>query len=129
MTKFLPLFFLLTVGLIVSCSDDDPVEPNACENISSVYTGEVETIIAESCAYAGCHDGTGTNTAIPDRANDFTSYAGLEASLVSGVFNTRVIVLQNMPPASFVPPGFPTELTASQLEILTCWRDAGFPEN
>ena len=129
MTKYLPLFFLLTIGLIVSCSEDEQPEPNACENISSVYTGEVATIIAESCAYAGCHDGTGANTGIPPGANDYTSFAGLQASLTSGAFSNRVLVQQNMPPANSVPPGFPTELTAAQLETLTCWRDAGFPEN
>ena len=130
MTKHLPLFFLFTFSLVVSCSDDDDMpEPDPCENISSVYEGEVEMIIAESCSYAGCHDGTGNNTAIPESANDFTSFAGLQSSLTSGAFNRRVIVQRTMPPAAFVPPGFPTELTESQLEILTCWRDAGFPEN
>ena len=128
MTKYLSLFFLLVIGLIVSCTSEEP-EPDQCANLSATYNGAVKTIIAEGCAYAGCHDGTGTNTIIPVSSIDYTTYAGLKASLDAGSFNARTLVSKNMPPANSVPPGSPMELTAEQLELLTCWHDAGYPEN
>lgn len=124
--SYVNLFFVfLAIGLAISCSKDE--EP--CDSVTATYDTTVKTIIAESCAYSGCHDGTGANQFIPVASNDYTTYAGMKASLDAGLFNTRVLVDKNMPPAAFVPPGSPTELTEAQIETLTCWHDAGYPEN
>ena len=123
--KFLTLFmFMLSLGVIVSCSDDEEEQQDPCDDITATYDSTVKTIIDGSCAYSGCHDGTGGNSSIPSGANDYTSYAGLKASLDGGSFNTRALVSKNMPPTGAMP-----ELTAAQLEVLTCWHEAGYPES
>jgi len=126
MSKYLSFLFLVAFTFFVSCKKDS-VDP--CDDLNATYSGAVKSIIDNTCAYSGCHDGTGVNTFIPTSAADYTTYSGMEASLNSGAFNTRALVSQDMPPAAFVPAGSPTELTAAQLEILNCWMDAGYPEN
>ncbi len=122
------VFFAFTFAL--SCgNDDETVTPtDVCDNHTATYDGDVKAIIDATCAYAGCHDGTGANPVIPANAIDYTSYAGLQIA-TGGAFNQRTLVDKDMPPADFVPPGFASELTDEQLEILTCWHDAGYPEN
>jgi len=128
MSKSTILFFLLSFFFMVSCGDDDEVDP--CDSFTATYDGDVNGIINASCAYAGCHSGgTTANPGIPVGSNDFTSFSSLESVLNSGALNARAIVAQDMPPAAFVTPPNPTELTAEQIEILICWRDAGYPEN
>jgi len=128
MSKSTILLFLLSFFFIISCGDDDEIDP--CDSIAASYNGDVKGIINASCAYAGCHSGgTTANPGIPVGSNDFTNFTSLQSVIGSGTFNARAIEAQNMPPAAFVPPGNPTELTEEQLEILTCWRDAGYPEN
>jgi len=126
MKKFLPFLLLASIVFVASCGKD---ENDPCDDLNATYNGAVKAIIDNTCAYSGCHDGTGNNTYISASSNDYTSYAGMEASLNSGAFNMRALVTKDMPPAAFVPAGSPTELTAEQLEILNCWKDAGYPEN
>ncbi len=129
MLKYATIFITILAVIVVttSCSDDDPVVIDPCAEIN--YESTVKEIINSSCAYSGCHDGTGANTFIPELSNDFTTYAGLKSVLDGGTFNTNTIVNKTMPPAAFVQPGFPMELTDDQIETLTCWHDAGYPEN
>jgi len=109
-------------------NDDDMVE--ACDNIDATFDGDVQAIISNSCAYSGCHSGADSNTFIPEGSRDYTTYTGIKGSLDSGKFNTRALVTMNMPPAAeFIPEGSPLSLTESELEILNCWKDAGYPEN
>lgn len=129
MLKKISLLTLLFAGLLIysSCGDDDE---DTCETFTATYNGDVKAIIDSSCAYSGCHSGGSTaNSFIPIGSNDFTTFASLKPGLDSGVFNARALVARNMPPSANVPAGFPTELTPEQLEILTCWHNAGYPEN
>lgn len=114
---------LLSLCLIINSCAKGP-----CDDTPANYAA-VKTIIDGSCAYTGCHDGTGSNAFIPTGANDYTNFAGLKASLDGGSFNTRTLDKKTMPPAAFVPAGFPTTLTEEQLKVLTCWHEAGYPEN
>jgi len=128
MNKYLIFFALISVSFILACGDDDTVDP--CDSLSATYNGDVKAIIDGACAYSGCHSGgTDANANIPMGSNDFTTYAALQPGLDAGGFNARALQARNMPPADFVPAGFPTELTEEQLELLICWRDAGYPEN
>jgi len=119
--KFLIVF--LSVGLVVSCSDDgdDSKVDAICDQHTATYDGDVKEIINSSCAYAGCHV---DNFA----SGNFTTYDGMKTHLDDGKFEDRVLILKNMPP-DYAPEDKPSELTAEQLEILTCWKDAGYPEN
>ena len=132
MLKKISLLTLLLASLLIysSCGDDDDDVVDTCDTFAATYNGDVNAIINATCAYAGCHaGGSNAGPGIPVGSNDFTNFASLESVLNNGAFNNRALVARNMPPAASVPAGFPTELTAEQLEILTCWRDAGFPEN
>ncbi len=124
--KKLELLFVLimafALGLTVACSDDDNDEPDPCDSHNATYEGDVKALIDNTCAFSGCHDGSGVNIAIPAAAADFTTYAGLSASLTGGSFEDRVLVQKNMPP----DPTF--ALSDEQIEMLTCWKDAGYPE-
>ena len=125
MSKKMLLFSLLFACFIFSCGDDE--EP--CDSFTATYNGDVKAIIDASCAYSGCHaGGANANANIPLGSNDFTTYASLKPGLDVGGFNARALVAMDMPPAASVPAGSPTELTAEQLEILTCWHNAGYPE-
>lgn len=125
---------LFTVLFFVACKDDDDDDMmdddmvEACDSYTATYNGDVKAIINNSCAYSGCHSGADGNDFIPEGSRDYTSFAGIQANLNAGSFSARALEAQNMPPADFVPEGSPTELTATELEILNCWKDAGYPE-
>ena len=124
---------LFTVTFFAACNDDDDDDMmdddmvEACDSYTATYNGDVKAIINNSCAYSGCHSGADGSGGILEASRDFTTLSGIQASLDSGIFDTRALDLKNMPP-SYAPEGSPTELTAEQLEILTCWKDAGYPE-
>ncbi len=113
------LFFFIFIS-IFACSKDS-VEPvdNSC-GTSYSYSTDVKMIIDQSCAYSGCHDGSG---AAP---GNYTSFDGMIDVLTLGTFENRVIVAKNMPPLD--APG-PTELTEDELKIIGAWLNAGFPED
>lgn len=129
MSKFQILLFVLTI-LSLSCSRDevDPPENNCAEDIS--YNNDVKEIIDATCAYSGCHDGAGG-----EGPNNYNNYAGMLVHLQSGSFKNRVIDQQDdptfgMPPdMSIYPQSLVDDLTEEQLEVITCWIEAGFPEN
>jgi len=115
MSKYSILLLLLSFSFIISCGDDDELDP--CDSFDATYNGDVKAIIDASCAYSGCHSGgADASTFIPAGSNDFTTYAALKPGLDAGGFNARALVAKDMPPAAFVPAGFPTELTAEELE-------------
>jgi len=126
--KFFTLLFLfISLAIMVSCSDDDTPEVEGdCDSVTATYDDSVKAIVDATCAYAGCHNGSASN--IPEASKDYTSYSAMKATLDSGAFNSRALVSKNMPPSS-VPTGAPTELSTAQIEILTCWHEAGYPEN
>lgn len=122
MNKYKIIFCLASIfslSIIISCSDDEtPEMEDNCDSITATYDASVAGIVNATCAYAGCHDGNNPN--VPS----YTTYSSMKATLDSGAFNSRTLVSKNMPPAGSMP-----ELTAAQIEILTCWHEAGYPEN
>jgi len=109
---------LFSLFVLSSCQDE---EPDPCDDLNATYNGAVKAIIDVNCATSGCHSGPGANTFIPTNAQDYTSFIGIDGSLNNGFFTTRVLEVMDMPIGS--------TLTTNQIEILTCWKDAGFPEN
>ena len=129
MSKFQILLCLLTI-ISLSCSRDtfEPEDLDCASDIS--YNNGVKEILDASCAYSGCHDGIGGIG-----PGDYGSYAGMLADLQNGSFENRVIFQKDdptfgMPPnVEIYPQSLVSDLTEEQLDIISCWLEAGFPEN
>ena len=122
--KVFSLFLLtvISVTLFMSCGDDDEV---AC----ATYETNVKPIIDKSCAYSGCHSGADAGMFVSEISKDYTNYEGLLGTLNNGSFAIRTLDTLDMPPPFFTPADKPQELTAEEINILTCWVDNGFPKN
>jgi len=114
----------ILVGLICShCTADqlpaNPLDSPACDNLLATYELNIKAILDESCAYSGCHPG-------------YNRFNNLLPILENGSFRSRVIDLESDPnigmPPEYAPAGRPIELTADQLELLSCWLADNFPE-
>ncbi len=125
--KYWILFFSL-IGLFAvgSCNKDQLPEPpvSDCQDLVPDYEQDIVPIIEASCAYSGCHLGGAPGV--------YNSYANLLPDLESGRFRNRVIELRSDPnlgmPPNYSPPGRPRILTESELSLIQCWLEAGFPE-
>lgn len=126
--RFFPVSALISVTILTlaACTTDALPEPTErpCDDVVATYVDDIEPIIQQSCAYSGCHLGTAPGI--------YTSYAGLLPQLESGMFRERVITIQADPnvgmPPNYAPADRPRDLTATELELIECWLDAGFPE-
>ena len=116
-------FFLLAFLGIIACTKDNTTTPTPttvdCSTITASYANDIKPIVNNSCAISGCH-------VAGFSSGDFTNYTGLKAKVEDGTIKNRAIVQMNMPPAS---SSGPTSLTSTQLNLLTCWIEAGAPEN
>jgi hypothetical protein len=106
----------------MSCTKD---VANPCE---ATYESDVNAIVLNTCAYAGCHSGPTASPYVPAIAKDYTSYKGMMETVENGMFRERALELQTMPPVAFVPPGKPIALTSDEISTLKCWLDNGHPE-
>lgn len=116
------LLLLSTCLCFFACTKDNMTTPPViidCSNIVASYANDILPIMNSSCAISGCH-------VAGFSSGDFTNYSGLKAKVDDGAVENRTIVQMNMPPAN--SPG-PNTLTMTQLELLTCWIEAGAPEN
>ena len=125
-------FFLLSLCLS-SCTNDvlpPPDKPGFCDSIMASYNTNVKAIIDESCAYSGCHDGSGGIG-----PGNYSSYSGILPVLESTSFRNRVLVQKDdvglgMPPnASVYTQSKKDDLTEAELQIIECWLNAGHPED
>lgn len=103
------------------------VEQNACDNITATFNGDVKDVLSVTCSYEACHSANSTFGQM-----DYNVFSNLKPFLDDGSFEKRVLNGGDadnpvMPPA-FAPDGNPKELTAEQLQILMCWKNAGYPE-
>ncbi len=124
--KIFPVLCGLAI-LLFQCAADKlpPPDDGNCGSLQPTYENGVKEIINRSCAYDGCH--------LNSAPGVFNSYNGLLSVLNSGKFRQRVIVLRGdditgMPPDN-APDGKPKDLTEDELEIISCWLEADFPEN
>jgi len=123
MNKSTLIFLLLCLfGIVLpSCtSDKRPLIETECPDIAPVWDEEVVSIIEFSCAYVGCHVG---GNGIP---GNYTTYSGISTALTRGDFETRTLEIKDMPPSN---SSGPTSLTEEELITLTCWAEAGYPQN
>lgn len=118
---------VLTFSVIyISCTNDklSPVEVD-CSGETPTWDGEVDALVAATCAYAGCHI---SGTSAP---GNYITYNGINSILRNGSFKNRVFDIKDNQNLG-MPPAYadgPKDLTAEQLRIFSCWMEAGFPEN
>ena len=108
------------VILVIACSKGDdgggnnnPPVTVDCNTISATFAANVSPLIASSCAKSGCHAAGSTNGVGPltTYAQIFAARAQIRSNVASG----------NMPKdATF---------SATQKATITCWIDAGAPNN
>jgi hypothetical protein len=113
------LLYILSAGLICtvsawSCADHDLADFGTCPDYS--YSNDVKPIITMKCALSGCHDGS----LGADR-----NWTNLEAFQAKASIAKEKIQSHVMPP----PGSAGGELSEDQISILSCWIDAGAPNN
>jgi len=106
----------LIVVLLFACKKDS--EKNSeemvdCSTITTTFSGTVSPLISTSCAKSGCH-ATGSSNG-PGALTNYTQ-----------IFNSRVRIRAVV--ASGEMPQDAT-FSAQQKAIITCWIDAGAPNN
>lgn len=114
------LFFsgiLLLLIQLQACTADEIPEPTtaleeACDTLPAAYNDAVKTVLENNCTLSGCHGSGALN-------GDFSSYGNLQGYEAS--IHARTVVQQNMPPSG--------SLSEEELQILECWKAAGYPEN
>ncbi len=85
-----------------------------CASNPAKYSTDVSPIIQSKCATSGCHDAaTAAGGAVLE------SYT--EVSALAARINQRSIVEKTMPAG--------TPLTATEINILSCWISSGTPNN
>jgi hypothetical protein len=106
----------LMVVLVNACkkdSENDNSQPVDCGTITTTFSGNVSPLIASSCAKSGCHSAGSSNGPGP-----LTNY--------TQIFNSRVRIREVV--ASGQMPQDAT-FSAAQKATITCWIDAGAPNN
>ncbi|NJC27189.1 hypothetical protein [Neolewinella antarctica] len=122
-----PFTFLIVAStyLLGGCAADALPEPVAtpCDGTALTYEADIRPIVEQTCAYSGCHLGGAPGV--------YNGYEGLLPALESGTFRQRVVRQKDNPnvgmPPDYAPEGRPTDLTAEQLQTITCWLEAGYP--
>jgi hypothetical protein len=120
MKKLLSLsaFVLLMVVLVIACKKDSENENKEsatvdCSTITTTFSGTVSPLIALSCAKSGCHATGSTNG--PGALTNYTQIFNSRARI-------RVVVANGQMPQD-------ATFSAQQKAIITCWIDAGAPNN
>ncbi len=84
-----------------------------CSTVPARFATDVNPIIQTRCAVAGCHAAGSTNGRGPLTSYDLIKNAAVEikSAVVSG----------------FMPQG--SSLTPAEIKAISCWVDAGAPNN
>jgi len=115
----LAVFIVLVVVLANACKKDSNNNTGSesgtvdCGTITTTFSGSVSPLMGKSCAKSGCHNSGSTNGpgALTTYTQIFNAKAQIRTAVASG----------SMPrDASF---------TAAQKATITCWIDAGAPNN
>lgn len=106
---------VLIIVLINACKkDSENNDPTVdCSTISTTFSANVSPLISSGCAKSGCHASGSTNG--PGALTNYTQ-----------IYNSRAAI------RSAVSSGYmPQDATfsATQKATITCWIDAGAPQN
>tara|TARA_B110000914_G_C15399222_1_gene416318 strand:- start:575 stop:910 length:336 start_codon:yes stop_codon:yes gene_type:complete len=107
------LILSLSVFVLSSCYNDNEEDLYGVECVteSLTYASNLEQVINESCATAGCHAAGTYNP-------DYTNYNNIIAD--TGIIFERSIIQKNMPPSSV--------LSDCNFKLLQTWIEQGAQE-
>jgi hypothetical protein len=116
MIKKIAIVLTGTILLLNSCYNDkeEILYPGAtCDGVAISFTANVQPIIQSVCAVSGCHATGSTNGVGP-----LTNYTQVK--------NASVQIKQAVV-SRFMPQG--SSLSNAQIRTISCWVDAGAPNN
>lgn len=120
-----PIFCFISCVFVMSCSRDQTTASSlACdtENMTETrYSTNIKSIIDNSCANSGCHDGTNPSFFV----EDYTTYDGILVELENGEIWDEVYVRFDMPQQG--SEGL-RNFTQENMELFRCWIENDFPE-
>jgi hypothetical protein len=110
------LLAILMASIILagSCAEDDLNDFEPCRTEYS-YLNDVKPIIATNCAISGCHDGSLGTT------RDWRNLSALQAK----ASNVSAFVRNGTMP----PPSTGIELSAEEIQKISCWAQNGAKDN
>jgi len=127
---FISFLLIIAFSLVeTACTSDQLLEPpplEFCDTLMVSYNLQVKDIIDTNCAFSGCHV---VGSSAP---GNYSSFRTLEPFLTDREFRRFVVDLRNdpelgMPPNRESNPG-PKDLTEEEFTIISCWIEAGYPE-
>lgn len=104
------------IFLFNSCYNDkeEILYPGAaCDGVNISFAAKVNPLIQSVCAVSGCHNAGSTNGPGP-----LTNYNQIKNAAVH--IKSAVV-------SGFMPQG--STLTTTQIKTISCWVDAGSPDN
>lgn len=105
---------IFIVVLINACKKDSENNNTVdCGTISTAFAANVSPLISSSCAKSGCHAAGSTNG--PGALTNYTQ-----------IYNSRVAIRAAVS-SGYMPQD--ATFSATQKAIITCWIDAGAPQN
>jgi len=116
--RFSALF--LFCSLLFSCYYDNEEEllgENApvCKLEEVTFSGDIEPIVAQSCAINGCHLPGGAGNGV------FLTFEGILAKVTNGSLQNRVVQERTMPPNA--------SLSDCEINKISFWINQGAPNN
>ncbi len=116
MRNLLLALCLISLGACHSENEEELFPEKTVDNNEPIsFMREVNPIIKNNCATAGCHEPRGFGN------GNFETYAGIKAKVDNGSLERRAITDKTMPAAGPLPQ--------RQLDILKAWIDQGAPNN
>lgn len=99
----------LLLGMM-ACTNDTvvPASTAECAALGASFQADIQPVLKSTCGSAGCHPG-------------YTTYAGVSRIATNGELKHEVITTRKMPPTG--------GLSSSQLQLISCWLEAGAPNN
>ncbi len=99
---------------------------NMCLDIEVSYDLNIKPILDKSCAVGGCHVNGGDGPGV------YTSYDNITPYIEDGSFQKTTIEQKDDPNIGMPPDwsnnGVPKDLTDSELELISCWLENGYPK-
>lgn len=125
--RFRPLYYpntfcialVCTVFIfLVACAKEDP-DMADCTGLTTTYTSDIKSILDANCATSGCHDAI-----THEQGMDYSNY--VEAAQAS--HNTNFLgAIQHKRGYKPMPKDAP-KLSATDIQLLTCWVQDGSPQ-
>lgn len=121
-TPLVSALFLGSLLFLGACAKDVGPDPalvpktvNVCDSVT--FSKTIKPIIDANCATSGCHTPGGSGP------GDFTTFPDISLKVQNGSFKARVI--------DGVPGFMPAtgRLPQPEIDKITCWLNAGAPDN